>query len=123
MLLRSASRPSSKAFAVGWRAKDGFSSPDCRTILRERLRGEAAHRRAEQYVIPPDHRFEVDEELWGLLDICSNEELEEIYKILYGKPGLFSPSSTSELYRPSQLLWPTLKFPTDFGSTKPGPKF
>ncbi len=41
-------------------------------------------------MIPPDHRFEVDEELWGVLDICSNEELEEIYKILYGVQRLMT---------------------------------
>lgn len=54
---------------------------------RQGRRCEATQRRAERYMIPPDQRFEVDEELWSLLDICSNEELEEIHKILYGRLG------------------------------------
>lgn len=60
---------------------------------RSRLAGSAkltrqqhvtAYSKDERFILPPDNKFEVDEELWGLLDICSNEELEEVYKILYG---------------------------------------
>lgn len=55
-----------------------------------------AYRKPEQYLIPPDNKFDVDDDLWGLLDICSNEELEEIHKILYGK--LRSGSRTPTLF-------------------------
>ena len=52
---------------------------------RKRQCCRASQRGVERYVVPPDNKFEVDEELWGALDICSNEELEEIHKILFGK--------------------------------------
>ncbi len=39
----------------------------------------------KQYLIPPDKRLEVDKELWELLDICTDEELESIHDILYGE--------------------------------------
>ena len=84
-LLPTAQNSRLTAFTVERRTKHAFSDQKPRSP-REGRRCEAAQRRAERYMIPPDHRLEVDEELWGLLDICSNEELEEIYKILYGRP-------------------------------------
>jgi hypothetical protein len=42
----------------------------------------------KQYLIPPDKKCEVDNELWELLDICNNDELENIHNILYGGPPL-----------------------------------
>lgn len=62
-------------------------------------------------MIPPDRRFEVDEELWGLLDICSNDELEEIHKILYGEklPSLVSRSCQHHCGMMSECLG--IRFP------------
>lgn len=48
------------------------------------------HSQPKRHLIPPDKRLEVDDELWGLLDICSNEELEEIHNILFGRLLVFS---------------------------------
>jgi hypothetical protein len=34
--------------------------------------------------------LDVDKELWEVLDLCSDEELESIYDVLFG-PSPFSP--------------------------------
>lgn len=57
---------------------------------------KAARQEVQRHVVPPDTKFEVDKELWEALDICSDEDLEEIYQILYGKsflPKLATPST------------------------------
>ena len=36
----------------------------------------------------PISKFDVDRDLWEVLDLCSNEELEAVYNILYGSSPL-----------------------------------
>jgi hypothetical protein len=38
----------------------------------------------------PISMLDVDKELWEVLDLCSDEELETIYDVLFG-PSPFSP--------------------------------
>ena len=44
--------------------------------------------RASRLIQSPKDTVEVDEDLWAVLDICSNEELEDIHKILFGKSSI-----------------------------------
>jgi len=53
-----------------------------------------ANEKEKQVLIPPDKTLEVDSELWELLDICNDEELESIHHILYGEPLTQATTST-----------------------------
>lgn len=52
---------------------------------------------SSRFIAPPERSYEVDEDLWAVLDICNNEELEEIHGILYG--NIFSGSDTRAFCR------------------------
>ena len=66
-----------------------FHTPNQQSSLSSRLSWSGVARaRGKQYLSPPERKFEVDDELWSVLDICSDQELEDVHKILFGKTAV-----------------------------------
>jgi len=49
-----------------------------------------AQQQQPQFVLEPMSKLDVDQDLWQVLDLCSDDELESIYELLYA-PSPFSP--------------------------------
>ena len=66
-----------------------FHTPNQQSSLTSRLSWSGVARaKGRQYLSPPERKFEVDDELWSVLDICSDQELEDVHKILFGKTAV-----------------------------------
>ena len=66
-----------------------FHCPNQQSSLESRLCWSGlARAKGRQYLSPPEWKFEVDDELWSVLDICSDQELEDVHKILFGKTAV-----------------------------------
>ena len=46
----------------------------------------------------PYNELDVDRELWELLDLAYDDELQAVHDILYGKAGLHTLSSSASLW-------------------------
>lgn len=59
--------------------------PSLNLPTRQAARQRCGTQSSSQSVVRLDRNTEVDEELWSVLDICTDEELEHVHKILFGE--------------------------------------